>query len=290
MILITGSKGQLGRNIQQAAAKSFPHFSFVCADVDELDITQAAAVHNFCTQHQPKFIINCAAYTAVDKAEDETEKAAVVNTDAVMNLTEAAASINAFLLHISTDYVFDGNTNMPYTEKDAVNPLSVYGKTKLAGEHAALAYARSMVVRTAWLYAAEGNNFVNTMLRLGNERTSVNVVNDQYGSPTYAYDLAKTLLKIVDKVNKNPAAFHSGIYHFTNEGTCSWFDFAKKIMELGQCNCIVNPVNSAAYPTAAHRPKYSALSKEKIKQTYGIRIASWEDGLIRCFKQKNSNQ
>ena len=290
MILITGSKGQLGRNIQQAAAKSFPHFSFVCADVNELDITQAAAVHNFCAQHQPKFIINCAAYTAVDKAEDEAEKAAAVNTGAVMNLTKAAASINAFLLHISTDYVFDGNTNMPYTEKDAVNPLSVYGKTKLAGEQAALTYARSMVVRTAWLYAAEGNNFVNTMLRLGNERTSVNVVSDQYASPTYAYDLAKTLLKIVDKVNLNPAAFRSGIYHFTNEGTCSWFDFAKKIMELGQCNCVVNPISSAAYPTSAHRPKYSVLNKEKIKQTYGVRISSWEDGLIRCLKQKNSIQ
>ncbi len=285
MILIIGSKGQLGRDIQRAAA-DFPHIELLCTDVDELDITQVDAVRNFCIRHRPQFIVNCAAYTAVDKAEDEPEKAFSINAAAVQHLTEAAASIDAFLLHISTDYVFDGTSSSPYTEKDAVNPLSVYGKTKLAGEQAALAYEKSMVIRTAWLYTAEGNNFVNTMLRLGAERTDINVVNDQYGSPTYAFDLASALLKIIGLIQTNPATFQGGVYHFTNEGVCTWFDFATNIMEIGQRKCTVHPVTTAEYPTKAHRPTYSVLNKEKIKQIYSLAIPSWEDALVRCFQQK----
>ena len=287
-ILLIGSRGQLGRDIQRCAANNFSQFSLQCVDVDELDITQAETTLRFCQQHQPAFIINCAAYTAVDKAEDEPEKAYDINVTGVSNLTSAAAAVNAYLIHISTDYVFDGRSNKPYTEGDATNPLSVYGKTKLAGEQAALSYERSLVIRTAWLYAIEGNNFVNTMLRLGNERSSINVVNDQYGSPTYAYDLAEAILFVIKQVTENAANFRKGIFHYTNDGAVSWFEFARKVMEFAQLSCNVLPVASTEYPTKAPRPSYSVLSKKKIEQTYHLTIPSWENGLQRYFEQKNN--
>ncbi len=286
-VLVTGSKGQLGREIQQAAA-DFPQLSFLYADIDELDITKGDDVREYMELHQPKFIINTAAYTAVDKAEDERDAASLINAVAVGNLVKAAFAVNAYLLHISTDYVFDGKKTTPYVETDTVNPLSVYGQTKLEGEQAVASYNKGMTVRTAWLYSAAGNNFVNTMLRLGAERSELRVVNDQFGSPTYAADLALALLQIVAKLVAQPKTFVPGVYHYTNEGVCTWCDFAKRIMKLGHRSCTVIPCTTAEYPTKAHRPQYSVLSKDKIKQTYGIDIPAWEDGLERCFERLKS--
>ncbi len=287
-VLITGCKGQLGRDIQTCALQ-YPNIQLLCTDVDTLDLTKTADVKAYMNEHRPDFIINCAAYTAVDKAEDEEALAFKLNAYAVDHLVSGASLVNAILIHISTDYVFDGHNNKPYLESDAVNPQSAYGVTKLAGEKSALSYARSMVVRTAWLYTAEGNNFVNTMLRLGAERSEINVVSDQYGSPTYAADLANTLLSIVDKISSGESPFVAGVYHYTNEGHCSWADFATRIMGLGKRICTVHPISTAEYPTKARRPAYSILSKEKIKTTYGITIPTWEDALERCFTHKTLN-
>jgi len=283
-VLVTGSKGQLGRELQRVAA-TFPQLSFIYTDVDELNITKGDDAREFMELHRPAFIINTAAYTAVDKAEDEHDAAALLNGIAVGNLVKAAFVVNAHLLHISTDYVFDGNKKTPYVETDMINPLSVYGQTKLEGERAVASYNKGMTVRTAWLYAAEGNNFVNTMLRLGAERTELSVVNDQYGSPTYAGDLANTLLQIITNVAVQPKAFVPGMYHYTNEGMCTWYDFAERIMQLGQRSCKVLPCTTDDYPTKAHRPQYSVLNCEKIKQTYGISIPTWENALTRCFEK-----
>ncbi|MDR3236851.1 MAG: dTDP-4-dehydrorhamnose reductase [Prevotellaceae bacterium] len=282
-ILITGCNGQLGRDLQAAAAR-YSALQLLCTDVHNLNLTDNRAVMDYATAHHPDFIINCAAYTAVDKAEDEEEKAFAVNSLAVQNLACAAEKTNARLIHISTDYVFDGRHADPYAEDDCTNPQSAYGRSKLAGEKAALSHLQTMVVRTAWLYTAEGNNFVNTMLRLGAERTDVNVVNDQYGSPTYAADLAETLLCIIDKVTHREKLFTPGIYHYTNEGVCSWYDFAQRIMQLGQRRCTVHPITTAEYPTKAVRPQYSVLSKEKIKTNYGIVVPTWDEALQRCMR------
>ena len=284
-ILITGCNGQLGRDLQEAALR-YPALQLLCTDIHNLDLADATAVTAYIRKHQPSFIINCAAHTAVDEAEDEEDKAFLINAVAVQNLAEAAGACGAHLIHISTDYVFDGTKTTPYTEEDASNPQSAYGRSKLAGEKAALSHPQTMVIRTAWLYTREGHNFVNTMLRLGAERPTLNVVNDQHGSPTYAADLAEALLTIIDNVMHGRQPFVPGVYHYTNEGVCTWFDFAQRIMQLGHRPCTLQPVTTAAYPTKATRPKYSILSKEKIKTTYGLAIPSWEDALLRCF-QKN---
>ena len=284
-ILITGCNGQLGRGLQEAGIR-YPALQLLCADIHNLDLTNHHEVMAYVLEHQPAFIINCAAYTAVDKAEDEEDKAFAINAAAVQNLAKAAGACEAYLIHISTDYVFDGTKTTPYTEEDAPNPQSAYGRSKLAGEKAALSHPQTMVIRTAWLYTREGNNFVNTMLRLGAEQPALNVVNDQHGSPTYAADLAEALLTTIDSVTHGKKKFVPGIYHYTNEGVCTWFDFAQCIMQLGRRHCAIQPVSTAEYPTKAARPKYSILSKEKIKTTYGLAIPSWEDALLRCF-QKN---
>ncbi|MDR3181003.1 MAG: dTDP-4-dehydrorhamnose reductase [Prevotellaceae bacterium] len=284
-ILITGCNGQLGRGLQEAAIR-YPALQLLCTDIHNLDLTSNDEVMAYALEHHPAFIINCAAYTAVDKAEDEEDKAFAINAAAVENLAKAVGACRARLIHISTDYVFDGTKTTPYTEEDAPNPQSAYGRSKLAGEQAALSHPQTMVIRTAWLYACEGNNFVNTMLRLGAERPTLNVVNDQHGSPTYAADLAETLLAIIDKVICGEKKFVPGVYHYTNEGVCTWFDFAQRIMQLGRRHCAIQPVSTAGYPTKAVRPKYSILSKEKIKTTYELAIPSWEDALARCFQKK----
>jgi dTDP-4-dehydrorhamnose reductase len=274
-VLITGANGQLGtalRNILNGISGIEFHFT----DVDSLDICDKAQVEAFVKAHDIDVIVNCAAYTTVDKAEDETELCMRINCDAVRNLGEVAASVGSKVIHISTDYVFDGCAERPYREDDTTNPTSVYGASKLAGEQALLsACADSVIIRTAWLYSETGNNFVKTMLRLGRERDSLGVVADQKGTPTYAGDLAEVIKTIMMSEK-----FIPGIYHYTNEGICTWYDFAVKIFELAYINkCIVKPLTTAEYPTRAKRPAYSVLDKSKIKLTYCINIPEWENSL-----------
>lgn len=271
-ILITGAKGQLGTEL----AKLLPEA--ILTDVADLDITNAQAVNDFVSSHDVGTIINAAAYTAVDKCEDEEEFAFKINVDGPRNLAMTGAKI----IHISTDYVFDGTGHLPYTEDDDPAPTSAYGRTKLAGEWQILDNARiGVVIRTAWLYSPYGNNFVKTMRKLGSEKDELNVVVDQIGTPTYAADLAKAIVKIIPQMNER----NKGIYHFTNEGVCSWYDFATEIMAMSGLNCKVNAIPSSAYPTKAKRPHYSVLSKQKIKQTFGVEIEHWRKGLEQCLKR-----
>ena len=273
MFLITGSNGQLGTELSKLLPDA------ILTDVADLDITDEAAVKNFVKENNVDTIINCAAYTAVDKAEDDTELAAKININGPRNLAKSGAKI----VHISTDYVFDGQAHKPYQPEDKANPVSVYGKTKLAGEQEVLKYANeAIIIRTAWLYSPYGNNFVKTMRRLGAERESLNVVEDQIGTPTYAADLAKAIVQILPQISPQ----NKGVYHFTDEGVCSWYDFARKIMELSGLKCKVNPIPSSAYPTKATRPFYSVLDKSKIKNTFNIEITHWEESLKICLTQK----
>ena len=272
MFLITGSNGQLGTELSKLLPEA------LLTDVADLDITDEAAVKAYVKNHEVDTIINCAAYTAVDKAEDDEELAAKINIDGPRNLAKSGAKV----VHISTDYVFDGSGHKPYQPEDKANPVSVYGRTKLAGEQEVLKYAKeAVIIRTAWLYSPYGNNFVKTMRRLGAEKESLNVVADQIGTPTYAADLAAAIVRILPQIS----TANKGVYHFTNEGVCSWYDFARKIMELSGLDCKVKPIPSSAYPTKATRPFYSVLDKSKIKQTFNIEIEHWEEGLKRCLKQ-----
>lgn len=271
-ILVTGANGQLGTELQ----KLLPNTIF--ADVDVLDITDFEAVKKYVSDNQIDVIVNCAAYTAVDKAEDDIELAQKINEDGPRNLALSGAKI----VHISTDYVFDGKNYQPYLPEDETNSVSVYGKTKRAGELAVLDNAKvAVVIRTAWLYSTHGNNFVKTMRRLGAEKESLNVVADQIGSPTFAEDLAQAIVTILPQMNEA----NKGIYHYTNEGVCSWYDFATEIMKLSGLSCKVNPISSSAYPTKATRPFYSVLSKEKIKNVFNVEIPHWKESLVKCLKQ-----
>lgn len=270
--LITGCNGQLGTELKKLLPDA------ICADVDVLDITDLAAVKKFVADNAVGTIINCAAYTAVDKAEDDKELAKKINEDGPRNLALSGAKI----IHISTDYVFDGHNYKPYQPEDETHPLSVYGVTKRAGELAVLENAKeAVIIRTAWLYSNYGNNFVKTMRRLGHEKSEINVVADQIGSPTFAGDLAKAIVTILPQMNEQ----NKGIYHYTNEGVCSWYDFACEIMSLSGLNCNINPIPSSAYPTKAVRPFYSVLSKEKIKSTFKINIPHWKESLKKCLSQ-----
>jgi len=279
-ILVTGANGQLGRALQKCT-EGMDGFTFYFTDVDTLDICNKVQVDDFIRSHGVGTIINCAAYTAVDRAEDDAEACARINHDAVRLLGEAATLAGARVIHISTDYVFDGCGDRPYRETDPTNPVSVYGKTKLSGEQALLAACKNaIIIRTAWLYAETGANFVKTMLRLGRERDQLGVVADQHGTPTYAGDLAdviKTILTAPD--------FIPGIYHYTNDGTCTWYEFAKKIFELSGIPCIVHPLVTSDYPTRAVRPAYSVLDKTKIKNTFALQIPTWEESLAKCLKK-----
>lgn len=280
-ILITGAYGQLGSELKEIS-KKFPQFTYFFTDADTLDICNKEAVNDFIANNKINFLINCAAYTAVDKAEDEPGLCAKINCDAVRNLGEAAAAHGTKVLHVSTDYVFDGTNYRPYVETDPVCPQSVYGETKLAGEQALMAACPdSAIVRTAWLYSSFGNNFVKTMIRLGKERDSLGVIFDQIGTPTYAADLAEALMKMVVFAEENK--FVPGIYHYSNEGVCSWYDFTKKIHRLVGIQCKVSPLETADYPTKAKRPHYSVLNKKKIKTTFGITIPHWEESLTDCI-------
>lgn len=278
-ILITGAKGQLGSQVKELMEVE-RDINLLLTDIDELDITDFETVTDFFFANKIDIVINCAAYTAVDRAEDEWDKCYAINVAAVENIARAAVNCNARIIHISTDYVFDGNASSPYNELVNTNPQSVYGETKLAGERALFDIAAdSIVIRTAWLYSPFGHNFVKTMIALGCERETLKVVDDQIGSPTLAYDLASVIKGII-----MGEKWEAGVFHFTNEGVCSWYDFAKTIhYEYGIMNCELLPVTTAEYPTRAKRPVYSVLDKTKIKQVYGINIPHWHESLKKCI-------
>lgn len=284
-ILVTGSYGQLGNEIR-ILTENEKDFKMFLTDVDTLDICDYEAVENFVSDNKIDMILNCAAYTAVDKAEDNEEICRKVNALAPFNLAKAAAKYNAGFIHISTDYVFDGTSCVPYTEDMPATGLSVYGKTKREGELKIVeTLSSAVIIRTAWLYSEFGNNFVKTMIKLGKEREALNVVFDQVGTPTYALDLAKAMITAAKKMFSD-GNIYGGIYHFTNEGVCSWYDFTVKIHELaGIKNCKVSPIESKDYPAKAPRPSYSVLNKAKIKKTFGIEIPHWEASLRSCLKQ-----
>ena len=279
-ILVTGCNGQLGSEIRRMA-EAFPQHTFYYTDVAELDITCQKAVERFAEEHQIDGIVNCAAYTAVDKAEDNEALCELLNGEAPGYLAAAIENRGGWIIHISTDYVFDGKAHLPYRETDATNPQSVYGRTKLAGEKNVLQLcSRTVIIRTAWLYSSFGNNFVKTMIRLGRERSELGVVFDQIGTPTYARDLASAIFTIIDK------GIQPGIYHFTNEGTASWYDFAKAVHRMaGIRTCKVSPIHTADYHTQACRPHYSVLDKTKIKNTFSIEIPYWEESLNTCIQR-----
>ena len=284
-ILVTGSNGQLGSEIKNLAA-NYANFSFFFMDLPALDICNSSQLDVFFKDKNINTVINCAAYTAVDKAEKDADIAEKVNATGVLNLVNAVAKVYGKLIHISTDYVFDGNHFLPYKESDPVSPTGVYGETKRAGELAVInSDIDSIVIRTSWLYSSYGNNFVKTMLRLGNEKEDLGVIFDQVGTPTYARDLAKTCLEILCKDSSVDISENGSLYHYSNEGVASWYDFAISIMELGGKNCKVNPIQTKDYPTLAKRPQYSVLNKSKIKTDFKIEIPYWRDSLKDCIEK-----
>ena len=284
-ILVTGANGQLG-NEMQVLSKENPQHVYFFTDVQEMDICDEQAINRFVTDNEIDIIVNCAAYTAVDKAEDNPELCDKLNHIAPGYLARAAQSRNAAIIQISTDYVFDGTAHVPYTEKEPTCPNSVYGTTKLAGEQAVMAQCtNAMIIRTAWLYSTFGNNFVKTMIRLGKERESLGVVFDQIGTPTYAEDLARAIYVAINQ------GIVPGIYHFSNEGVCSWYDFTIAIHRIaGITACKVRPLHTDEYPAKAPRPNYSVLDKTKIKTTFGIEIPHWEESLTKCINKNNHNE
>jgi len=290
-ILVTGANGQLGREIQELSEK-YQFFTFFFTDIDTLDITNYSDLENFFNNHHIDFVINCAAYTAVDKAEIEKKQAHLINSVAPKNLTEFTNKHSSKLIHISTDYVFDGTNYTPYKESDPVNPNSVYGETKLNGEKEVLRSKNGIIIRTSWLYSSYGDNFFKTIIKLSSKRKELNVIFDQVGTPTSAQDLAITILEILAKTINNPEYFKPGIYHYSNEGVCSWYDFAIEIMEIANINCKINPVATKDYPLPANRPHYCVLNKTKIKSTFEISIPHWKDSLRNVYKSfiiKNHN-
>jgi len=282
-IWVTGSKGQLGTELYEQREK-FGNFEFLFTDVKELDLTDKKKIIKFVSKRKPDFIVNCAAYTAVDRAEKEQLAAFMVNRDVPAYLAEAASGNGSVLIHISTDYVFDGTASRPYTEKDSPNPISVYAKSKYAGELAALKYNRSMIIRTSWLYSKQGSNFVKTIYKLAQEKTSLNIVDDQIGNPTSAADLASAILNVTGKVYQVGNNYH-GIFHYSNEGICSRYEFASEIINLSGAGCTVAPIKTSQYPLPASRPLYSALDKQKIKDVFGLKIPGWKDSLKTVLAQ-----
>lgn len=280
-ILVTGSNGQLGSELRDLADR-YDH-TFYFADREVLDITSREKLENFIGNNSIDTIINCAAYTAVDKAESDEERADGVNHLAVKNLANIADKQNLKLIHISSDYVFNGESFRPYIESDATNPNGVYGKTKLYGEKALreINPKKSIIIRTSWVYSSYGANFVKTMLRLGKEKDQLGVIFDQVGTPTYARDLAKAILEIIPQLNNENVE----IYHYSNEGVLSWYDFAKEIMRMAKYECHIKAIETKEYPTPATRPHYSLLNKSKIKKTFNIAIPYWKDSLDECLRK-----
>lgn len=289
VILVTGSTGQLGNEIR-VLAPLFPGFHFIFLPREELAIDNKEAVDNAFARYRPQFCINCAAYTAVDKAESEKELAWRINAEATGYLAGAGHAHQCRFIHISTDYVFDGNGTKPYRETDPVNPAGVYGASKLEGERLAQQHnPESIIIRTSWVYSVFGKNFVKTMLKLMHDRPAISVVNDQVGSPTYAADLAAAIMQVIIHIHEHGDAGAGGIYHFSNEGIISWYDFAVAIKELSGSNCIIHPIPSAQYPTPAKRPAYSVLDKTKIRDTFGIIPREWKPALRECFTRLTGN-
>ena len=286
-ILVTGSNGQLGSEIKDLAA-NYPSFSFFFMDLPALDICNSSQLDVFFKDKNINAVINCAAYTAVDKAEQDVDIAEKVNSEGVLNLVNAIQKVQGKLIHISTDYVFDGNSFLPYQESDEVNPKGVYGNTKRNGELAVInSDIDGIVIRTSWLYSAYGNNFVKTMLKLGHEKDELGVIFDQVGTPTNASDLAKICLNILSDESSANINTKGKIYHYSNEGVTSWYDFAKAIMELESLDCKVRPIETKDYPTTAKRPHYSVLNKSKIKTDFNIEIPYWRDSLAICISKLN---
>jgi len=282
VILVTGAKGQLGNEIK-VSSKNYFGYEFIFTDIDALDITDGRKVRKFISSNFCDWIINCSAYNFVDKAETDYDKAIQINGFAIKNLVDAIKGTDSRLIHFSTDYVFDGNANVPYNERSPANPLSAYGKSKLEGEKYALQHSASMIIRTSWLYSEFGNNFVKSILNKGKVNEPLNVVFDQTGTPTYAADLADAVLLIISKVVRNQIAFNAGLYHYSNEGVCSWYDFATEIIQESGLKCRINPILSKDFPSAAKRPIYSVLDKSKIKENYGIEIPHWRTSLKKCM-------
>lgn len=277
-VLVTGAQGQLGSQLQ-VLSSVYPEISFLFMNRQELDITDAQMVHKVISEHKPQFIVNSSGYTAVDRAEEESEKAYLLNATAVGHLAQSAKANNAKLIHISTDYVFGGQGNQPFAEEDPAQPQTVYGETKLKGEELALASGVAMVIRTSWLYSAFGHNFLKTILERS-AQGNLRVVYDQIGSPTWAHDLAHAIVHII---SHSQAEFKTGIYHYSNEGVCSWYDFAKEILRIKGIECPVEPVLSHEFKTLAKRPFYSVLNKQKIKKTFNLTIPHWRDSLEDCL-------
>ncbi len=284
-VLITGANGQLGNEMRRLGAVS-PN-SYIYTDVAELDITDAAAVESFVKENAIEVIVNCAAYTNVDKAESDEATAELINANAVANLAAAVKAVGGTLFHVSTDYVFGDEGNTPRTEEMPLNPLGVYGRTKLKGEQAIeQSGCKAVIIRTAWLYSEFGNNFLKTMMRLTAEREQLNVVFDQVGTPTYAGDLALAIFSIIEA---GIYEGNEGVYHFSNEGVCSWYDFATEIaIAAGNTGCRINPCHSSEFPSPVKRPSYSVLDKSKIKETFGIEIPHWRDSMLYCIKRLKS--
>lgn len=282
-ILVTGAKGQLGSELQSLCLRNEAAV-WVFTDVEDIDLTDRDKAIDSIRTIAPNLIINCAAYTAVDKAEADADRVFAINSFGTETLVLASGDCNAGLVHISTDYVFDGRKTLPYTEEDEVNPQSVYGKSKLAGEKYVTGYSRGYVFRTSWLYSSFGNNFVKTILRLARERTEIGIVSDQHGTPTYAHDLAQALIEIFveNQVEGNP-----GVYHYSNTGATTWFGFASEIVRLSGIPCKVNPITTDQYPLPAPRPANSVMDKTKLCSAFGVSIPSWEDSLANALKLIN---
>jgi len=281
-ILVTGAKGQLGNELK-LLGKEYPAYTLNFTDIEELDITDPVAVSKFFDTHHPEVVINCAAYTAVDKAEQEPDLAMKINALAVANLSDACSKTNSLLFHISSDYVFNGKNFRPYIETDQPDPVSSYAKSKSAGEKEMLRHCKNgVILRTSWLYSSFGNNFVKTILRHSKEKKTLNIVFDQIGCPTYARDLAGTILKIIPELRDQKGV---EIFHYANEGVASWYDFAKRITEFAGYNIKINPIETAEYPLPASRPFYSVLNKSKIKSRFAIEIPYWKDSLEECLKK-----
>jgi len=283
IILVTGADGQLGNELR-LVSKNYYGYDFIFTDVSSLDITDSVKTSEFINQNKPDWIVNCAAYNLVDKAEEEPEQALLINGIAVKNIAESIKGSECKFIHISSDYVYDGKSNIPLNENIAAAPVSAYGRSKLAGELYALQHQGSMVIRTSWLYSSFGKNFVKTIIRHATEKESIKVVFDQVGTPTYAADLAAAIMNIISGVIRNQIAMNSGIYNYSNEGVCSWYDFACEIVKEAGLNCNVLPVLSNEFKQTAVRPSYSVMDKSKIKENYGITIPHWRTSLINCIK------
>jgi dTDP-4-dehydrorhamnose reductase len=283
-ILVTGSNGQLGNELKELAPL-YSGYEFVFLTRQELHLNDNKSLKDVVTNFRPDYLINCAAYTAVDKAESEREEAFQVNARAVGILAQTCYEIGAKFIHISTDYVFDGTSQSPLNEESVVHPINVYGESKLAGEKEAVDNnPGSVIIRTSWVYSFYGKNFVKTMIRLMNEKEGISVVNDQWGSPTYAADLARAIMQIIASSHWQP-----GIYHYSNEGVITWFEFAKEIGALLHTNCHIQPTTTANFPTPAKRPLYSVMEKSKIQRTYGIKIRAWKESLQECMQKLNEH-